>query len=273
MNTDSARWVGSMPEVYERCLVGPVFAPFATELARRAARGGPRDVLELAAGTGAVTAELVASCPDAAITATDLNPAMVERAAPRVPGAAWQVADAGRLPFPDAAFDRVVCGFGVMFLPDRRAAYAEVARVLRPGGRFLFTTWDTLATHGFAHPLGLALGQVFPGDVPAFLEAVPHGYTDTDRIADDVRAGGLDVVTVATVTLEGHADDARQIAAGFCTGSPLRADLERRGHLDGTVERVATAMTGMLGPGPVTASMTAHVVEAERPVSPGHGWY
>lgn len=267
MEPDSARWIGSMPEVYERCLVTPVFAPFATELARRTARGDPRRVLELAAGTGAVTTELVAACPHAEITATDLNPAMVERAAPRVPGATWEVADAARLPFPDAAFDRVVCGFGVMFLPDRPAAYAEVARVLEPGGRFLFTTWDTLATHGFAHPLGLALEQVFPREVPAFLEAVPHGYTDTEEVAGGVRAGGLDVVAVATVTLEGHADDARQIAAGFCTGSPLRADLARCGDLDGTVERVGTAMTELLGPGPITASMTAHVVEAERPVS------
>ncbi|GAA4920212.1 methyltransferase family protein [Actinomycetospora succinea] len=265
MDTESARWVGSMPEVYERCLVAPFFRPFAGELARRTAHGDPRRVLELAAGTGAVTRELVAACPDAAITATDLNPAMVELSTARVPGPTWQVADAMRLPFDDAAFDAVVCGFGVMFLPDKPAAYAEAARVLAPGGRFLFTTWDTLASHGFAHPLGLALEQVFDGDVPAFLEAVPHGYHDTEVVTADVRAAGLDVVGVATLTLEGRADDARQIAVGLCTGSPLRAALERRGDLEGTVDRVAVAMTRMLGDGPITASMSAHLVEAERP--------
>ncbi|MFC5142715.1 class I SAM-dependent methyltransferase [Actinomycetospora rhizophila] len=264
METDNARWVGSMPEVYERCLVAPFFRPFARELAARVARGRPVRVLELAAGTGAVTRELVAACPDAEITATDLNPAMVELAASRVPGPTWEVADAMALPFPDAAVDHVVCGFGVMFLPDRPAAYAEVARVLAPGGRFLFTTWDTLAAHGFGQPLAQALDEVFPGDVPAFLEAVPHGYHDTEQVAADVRAGGLDVVDVTTLVLEGRADDARQVAVGLCTGSPLRADLTRRGDLDATVERVAGAMTRMLGDGPITAAMSAHLIEAER---------
>jgi SAM-dependent methyltransferase len=267
MDAEQARWVGSMPEVYERCLVGPVFRPFARELARRAARESPRRVLELAAGTGAVTRELVARCPDAAITATDLNPAMVELSSSRVPGPTWRVADAMRLPFPDAAFDRVVCGFGVMFLPDRVAAYAEIARVLTPGGRFHFTTWDVLATHGFAHPLGLALERVLGDDAPTFVTAVPHGYHDTKKVTADVRAGGLDVVGVATMTVESRAEDARGIAVGFGTGTPLRAELERRGDLNDIVERVATTMTELLGTGPVTATMTAHLIEAERPVS------
>ncbi|MEJ2885088.1 class I SAM-dependent methyltransferase [Actinomycetospora aeridis] len=265
MDVESARWVGSMPEVYDRCLVTPVFEPFARELARRAARGSPRRVLELAAGTGAVTRELVRRCPDAEITATDLNPAMVEHSAPHVAGATWRVADAAHLPFPDASFDRVVCGFGVMFLPDRPAAYAEVARVLVPGGRFHFTTWDALPTHGFAHPLGLALERVFGDDAPTFVTAIPHGYHDTKQVTADVHAGGLEVVGLATMTVEGRADDARQIAVGFCTGSPLRAELVRRGDLDATVEQVATTMTELLGPGPVRATMTAHLIEAERP--------
>ncbi|MDD7938401.1 methyltransferase domain-containing protein [Actinomycetospora lutea] len=265
MDGEDARWVGSMPEVYERCLVGPFFTPFARELAARVARGDPHRILELAAGTGAVTRELLATCPDAEITATDLNPAMVELSTSRVPGPTWQVADAVALPFPDASFDRVVCGFGVMFVPDKKAAFTEAARVLAPGGRLLFTTWDALASHGFGHPLGLALEQVFAGDVPAFLEAVPHGYHDTEQVGADVRAGGLEVVDVATLTLEGRAEDARQVAVGLCTGSPLRAELERRGDLDGTVERVAVAMTRLLGDGPVTAAMSAHLVEAERP--------
>ena len=267
MDTDDVRWVGSMPEVYERCLAGPVFRPFARELALRAARDAPPRVLELAAGTGAVTAELVATCPDAEITATDLNPAMVELSSSRVRGPAWQVADAARLPFPDAAFDRVVCGFGVMFLPDRPAAYAEVARVLAPGGRFLFTTWDVVATHGFGYPLVLALEQVFPGESLPFVTTVPHGYADTAQVVADVRAGGLAEVAVATVTLEGRADDARQIAEGFCRGTPVRAEIAARADLDATADRVAAVLTEMLGPGPVTAAMTAHLVEAERPAS------
>ena len=53
-------WVGSMPEVYDRCLGPAFFQPFAVEVAHRAARLASRAVLELAAGTGVGTRELVA---------------------------------------------------------------------------------------------------------------------------------------------------------------------------------------------------------------------
>ena len=151
-----------------------------------------------------------------------------------------------------------------MFLPDKPAAYAGVARVLVPGGRFLFTTWDVLATHGFADPLQRALERVL-GEVPPFLTAVPHGYADTTRIAADVRAGGLDLVSLETVTLTGSVDDPALVATGFCTGTPLRTQIEEHGDLAALTAEVAAAVTDILGPGPVTAAMRAHVVEVVRP--------
>ena len=56
----------------------------------------------------------------------------------------WQHIDAQQLPFSDNSIDLVICCFGYMFVPDKPAAFAEVYRVLRPGGHFLFTTWDKL---------------------------------------------------------------------------------------------------------------------------------
>ncbi len=49
-----------------------------------------------------------------------------------------------QLPFPDGAFDAVVCQFGVMFFPDKARAFAEARRVLKPGGVFVFNVWDRL---------------------------------------------------------------------------------------------------------------------------------
>jgi ubiquinone/menaquinone biosynthesis C-methylase UbiE len=69
-----------MPAVYDRWLAPAVFHPFAHDLARRAASFAPRSVLEIAAGTGVLTKELVAALPAAKVTATDLNAAMVEPA-------------------------------------------------------------------------------------------------------------------------------------------------------------------------------------------------
>ena len=262
--TDDVVWVGPMPDAYDRHLVPAVFRPFARDLARRAAALRPDRILEIAAGSGAVTTELLTAVPDARVTATDLNVAMVDFGAARVPAARWEVADATRLPFPDGTFDLAVCQFGVMFFPDRTEAFAEIARVLALQGRLLFSTWDTVRTHGFAAPLVEGLELAFPGDVPPFVSAVPHGYADPGRIAADVRAGGLEVVSIETVTLVGHGS-AAEVATGFCTGTPLRGEIEKRGDLAATVTLVADEMTARLGEGEVSVRMSAHVVDARRP--------
>lgn len=74
-----------MAEAYDRWLASAVFGPFAVDLARRAAGLAPRRVLEIAAGTGVLTRELLAVMPSAEVTATDLNAAMVEFGSRREP--------------------------------------------------------------------------------------------------------------------------------------------------------------------------------------------
>ena len=65
-----------------------------------------------------------------------------------------------------------------------------------------------------------------------------------------------------TVTLEGRAASAADVAAGFCTGTPLRAELEARGDLQAATAVIAAEMERRLGSGEVTGRMTAHVIEA-----------
>jgi SAM-dependent methyltransferase len=257
-----ARWVGSMPELYDRWLAPTVFRPFACDLARRIGGRDPGRVLEVAAGTGVLTAELVAGLPGAAVTATDLNEAMVACGNLRVPGAVWRPADAQNLPFDDGSFDVVACAFGVMFFPDKAAAFAEAGRVLRAGGSLFFTTWGTLDAHDFETAVMAALQRAFPDDSPRFFAAVPHGYADPAVIAADVEAGGLRCVSIETVTLEGHGESAAGLAMGYCTGTPVRAEIEARGDLDAAVAAVTAELEARFGSGPVAGRMTAHVVEA-----------
>ena len=70
---------GSIAELYDRHLVPMLFEAYAQDMARRLAQAQPRDILEIAAGTGAVTAAMAAALPEVRIVATDLNPAMLER--------------------------------------------------------------------------------------------------------------------------------------------------------------------------------------------------
>jgi SAM-dependent methyltransferase len=255
-------WVRSMSEAYDRWLALAVFHPFAVDLARRAARRTPRRVLEIAAGTGVLTRELVAAVPSAEVTATDLNAAMVEFGSGQVPLAIWRQADALHLPFGGKLFDLVVCQFGVMFFPDKPAGFREMRRVLVPEGRLLFSTWGAVETHGFASALVAGLAHAFPDDPPAFLTAVPHGYCDLGQIAAELAAAGLECVSSVSITLEGHANSAADVAAGFCTGTPLRSEIEARDDLTASTALIADQMTARLGPGPVTAKMTAHIIEA-----------
>jgi ubiquinone/menaquinone biosynthesis C-methylase UbiE len=52
-----------------------------------------------------------------------------------------EVMDAEDLEFPNASFDRVLCGFGIMFFPDQARALSEFRRVLKPDGRLALSTW------------------------------------------------------------------------------------------------------------------------------------
>jgi SAM-dependent methyltransferase len=252
-----------MAEAYDAGLGPTLFAPFASDLAARAAALAPARVLEVAAGSGIATRALVQALPDAAFVATDLSPAMVELGSARVPGATWRTADALQLPFDDGAFDLVACQFGVMFFPDRPAGFAEMRRVLAPGGVLLCSTWGTVAEHDFGAALSVALARTFPHDPPMFLR-VPHGYHDVEQVRADVAGAGYATVDVRTVTLDGLAASTAAVARGFCTGSPLRVELQQRGDIDEVTARIAAEMTSVLGAGPVTGRMTAHVVTARR---------
>lgn len=253
-----------MPETYDRCLGPALFAPFAAELAGRVTALAPQRVLELAAGTGIATAALVRALPTADIIATDLNPAMVSWGSARVPGASWLRADAQSLEFPDGSFELVVCQFGVMFFPDKVAAFAEAARVLVSGERMIFTVWDVVAASPFAAALVDSVTAVLPSNPPGFVVRVPHGYADPDQVRRDVEAGGLRVDAIDRLVLPGKAPSAHVLAEGFCLGTPLRFALDRRGPLDELTRSVGDEMTARLGDGAVAGSLAAYVVTARR---------
>ncbi|MBB5931917.1 SAM-dependent methyltransferase [Streptomyces echinatus] len=268
------RWSESMPAAYEQYLVPAVFRPFAGDLAARAAALRPWRILELAAGTGVLTSALLAAVPSAEVTATDLNDAMVAFGSARSPGAVWRQADAQRLPFPDEGFDLVACQFGVMFFPDRIGAFTEVRRVLAPGGRFLFNTWGPLEAHAFEVALQAGLERAFPVDPPQFFRTVPHGYADPAVVATDLEGAGFAVEGEQELTLQGRAASTADLAAGYLTGTPVRAAVEERGDGPAVRATVIEEMTARLGPGPVTAPMTAYVFRAglNRSPRPCQGW-
>ena len=263
-------FTGSIPTFYDTYLVPLIFAPYAVDLAQRLRGRRLGHVLEVAAGTGVVTRELAATLDaDTVIVATDLNQAMLDHGA--AVGTArpveWRAADAMALPFPDAAFDAVVCQFGVMFFPDRARAYAEARRVLRPGGLFLFNAWDRIEENEFADTVTRALATVFPDDPPRFLARTPHGYHDRATIERDLAAGGFTArAALTTVAARSRAPSPRHPALAYCQGTPLRNEIEARdaARLAQATDVAAEAVARQFGRGAVDGKIQAHVVAIER---------
>jgi SAM-dependent methyltransferase len=260
----------SIAKIYETYFVPLVFEPYAADLARRLAARPPARVLEIAAGTGVVTRALAAALPaEASIVATDLNQAMIDEA--QAVGTKrpveWRQADAMKLPFPDAAFDTVVCQFGAMFFPDKAAAFAEARRVLAPGGVFVFNVWDRIEDNEFADVVTSALEVVFPEDPPRFMARVPHGYCDRDVIARDLAAGGFGAPpAIETVTARSRAASPRVPAVAYCQGTPLRNEIEARdaGKLGIATDAAEMAVAVRFGFAAVDGKIQALVVSVPR---------
>lgn len=261
---------GSIAELYEQMLVPLIFAPYAADLAARAAALWPQKVLEVAAGTGAVTRELARQLPaGCALVATDLNQPMIDHAATLETARPvhWQQADAMNLPFDDESFDLLVCQFGAMFFPDKPRAFAEARRVLRPGGTLLFNVWDSIEANTLAHLVTLSLEPLFPDDPPRFLARTPHGYHDLAQIRSDLAMGGFARdVRIDTVELRSVADSPWKPAMAYCQGTPLRNEIEARGTvtLDEATHCAAQAVARHYGSNPVDGAIRAHIVSAPR---------
>lgn len=256
----------SIARLYEESLVPLIFEPYATDLVSRVATSTPTRVLEVAAGTGVVTRQLASVLPTGvSIVATDLNQPMLDMAAAIGTDrpVEWRQADALDLPFPDGAFDAVVCQFGAMFFPDKPKAFAEARRVLKPGGVFAFNVWDRIEENEFADAVTGALESMFPEDPPRFLARTPHGYFNPTVIEHDLAAGGFTAAPhISTVAARSTCESSRVPAIAYCEGTPLRNEIEERdaARLSEATDRAAEAIAARFGSGPVDSKIQALVV-------------
>ncbi|MEV4346711.1 class I SAM-dependent methyltransferase [Actinoplanes sp. NPDC049596] len=126
-------------DAYDQVL--PFFAAFATQALRHLDTPPGTRALDLAAGRGAFTSQLLHRGCD--VTAVDGSPRMIEHLRRDHPGLDARVMDATRLDLPDDTYDLIVCGFAIHIITDPYAALAEALRVAlrvaRPGATLAFT--------------------------------------------------------------------------------------------------------------------------------------
>jgi ubiquinone/menaquinone biosynthesis C-methylase UbiE len=134
---------GTAAENYQRFFVPAIGAPVADDLIAIAGLQPGERVLDVACGTGVVT-RLAAQRVGASgsVTGLDINPGMLAVAASATSSdvsISWHEANAESMPFPDGAFDVVLCQMGLQFVPGKLSALREMRRVLETGGRAVIT--------------------------------------------------------------------------------------------------------------------------------------
>ena len=171
-----------------------LLAGVQAELLALAAPLPGEQVLDVACGTGIVSLGMAAAVgPTGRVLGVDLSERMVLSATARaqeagVVHAQFERMNAEALSLPEASFDLVTCGLGLMYLPDADAALREMRRVLRPGGRVMLAVWGERARCGWASVFGIVDAEVRSEVCPLFFR-----LGQGDNLARSCAAAGLAV--------------------------------------------------------------------------------
>jgi SAM-dependent methyltransferase len=158
-------------------------------------------LLDVGCGGGQTTLELARRVgPHGAATGADISRPMLELARRRAAEAGlaqlrFIEADAQTHAFEAGAFDAVFSRFGVMFFADPRAAFANLARALAPGGRLAFACWRSAAENPWMTQPMAAVADLVPAPPPADPTAPgPFAFADPARVRGVLEAAGFEQV-------------------------------------------------------------------------------
>lgn len=259
---------GNISQHYEDYLGAFVFEPFAADLAKRLNLTGVSNMLELGCGSGRLTQHIAAMLPAAVkFTATDLTTDMLSVAQSKVKSdrVTWAQADMMNLPFEDAAFDLVVCQFAVMLVPDQLKALAEIKRILKPGGKVVFSTWTDLS-HNRLWALGDEVLKSFSINAPMTRNPGPFALGDAAVVSDMLTQTGFSQALATTVENTGETDVAAKAAYGFIYGLPISLLIQKEQPelMPEILRTLEEALKAELGEQPLKIPQKALVFEAIR---------
>jgi ubiquinone/menaquinone biosynthesis C-methylase UbiE len=245
---------------------GPLFfEPYAIEVVKRIDPTPGSIVLEIAAGTGRVTRHIRERiAPSVKLIASDISEEMLAIAKKKLNhlDIDWQTIDAQQLPFRDKSIDLVVCCFGYMFVPDKPKAFAEVYRVLKPGGLFLFTTWDALENNAASYT-SKAIARKY------WEEPLPESYDLATSMNDEavimplLQNAGFAKIAIEKVGLFSVSPTAKEAAFALVRGG-IYEEIKKRNPawIDEIRSKVEKELAEKFGAAPMVAPISAVISQA-----------
>lgn len=254
-------------EVYEARFVPAIFAEWAPLLIDAAQVRRGHAVLDVACGTGIVARTAADRMgDDGAVVGVDLNPAMLTVARRIRPDLEWRQADVSELPFPDGAFDTVLCQMALMFFPDGLRALTEMARVTTQGGTVGVVVPAAIEAQP-AYQWLVTIATEEAGAAAASLLDTYWSCGDLDELYALAESAGLRVASTRTHLGTARFGSADELVATEVEGSPLRdritADIYDRIKERARVELQPFAAVD----GSLPAPLRGHIMTAVRVVA------
>ena len=230
-------------------------------------------VLDVGCGTGAPTREAARRSGTGPVLGIDLSTRMLELARARsaaegLDNVTYERGDAQVFPFEPAAFDVAMSSFGAMFFNDPVAAFTNIARAVRPGGRLALAAWRTLPENEWLMALrgALALGRDLPMPPPE--APTPFSLADAERVRGLLEAAGFEEVELTAVDepieLGADAADAMAFASTMGIVEGLTHDLDEDQRAT-AMAQVADLMAAHETDEGVLLGSAAWIITAQKP--------
>ncbi|WP_317932960.1 methyltransferase domain-containing protein [Halioxenophilus sp. WMMB6] len=268
MNTPDPAPQIDAARAYQSLFVPALFGQWAGAVADAAQLQAGQTVLDVACGTGVLSAEVLARVgAQGHVTGLDPNPGMLAVAAERLPSVQWLEAGAEQIPLPDATFDAVVSQFGLMFFQNRAQAVAEMVRVVKPSGRLVVAVWDAIEQiPGYLAELNLI--ERLAGQAAGDAVRAPFNLGDRSEVCRLVQAAGGR--STRAETLRGQARFATirtMVEAELCGWLPVLGVHLNPELIAEILQQAETDMAPFTqADGQVVFDITAHIISAQRPL-------
>jgi SAM-dependent methyltransferase len=230
-------------------------------------------VLDIGCGTGQTTRDAARAAGPGSVLGVDLSGRMIELARrlateQDIGNVRFEQADAQIQPFPPGAFDVAISRTGTMFFGDPAAAFTNIFRALRPGGRLVMLVWQGPGPNEWFRELAGALAG--GRDLPAPPPGAPGPFTlaDPDRVTALLAAAGFSGITLDALHrpmwFGSDADDAHRFVLGLMGWMLNGLDQASRTRALNELTATITAHTSSDG---ITFASATWLIRATRPAA------